>query len=165
MHLCLKDKSTSNISVCVSSAFLEQANKLPAEETSCIANISQLTRESGSGLGDWLASYDLSPNFCLRPTFCPNVSERSFHWNCHGCQTFLNEVGGRGILHSRRSGLRSFRPIHLCPILLQIQIVRGRGGGSLRTREARMQLNICHQQIVIVHSQMTLDRSSTTTKN
>ena len=96
MHLCLKDKSTSNISVCVSSAFLEQANKLPAEETSFIANVSQLTRESGSGLGGWLASYDLSQNFCLRPTFCPNVSERCFHWNCCGCQTFLNEVGREG---------------------------------------------------------------------
>ena len=49
MDLCLKDKPTSNIyAVCVSSAFLEQANKLPAEETSCIANVSQLTRESGS---------------------------------------------------------------------------------------------------------------------
>ena len=31
---------------------------------------------------DFSESHDLSPNFSFQPaTFCPNISERSFHWN------------------------------------------------------------------------------------
>ena len=132
MDLCLKDKPTSNI-CCMCQLWLFRTSQQTPRGDFLHCQSFPIDSRKWLWIRCWLASYDLSPNFYLRPTFCPNVSERSFHWNCCGCQTFLNEVGGRGILHSRRSGLRSFRPIHLCPILLQIQIVRGRrvGVGAL----------------------------------